>query len=145
MVSVLAMITGNNISIEQATITKDLPRTGRCPPLATRWKPGQSGNPNGRPIGAKKQDQLLEQYAPVRIKDSLDYVGRKKREPFYDYIANKAYESERVALKVLDKLIPNAGEDHRDTVPQNVVVVIRADQVDSVQISPPSPQIERSA
>jgi Family of unknown function (DUF5681) len=23
------------------------------PPLSTRWKPGQSGNPKGRPKGAK--------------------------------------------------------------------------------------------
>jgi hypothetical protein len=32
----------------------------RIPPLETRFKPGQSGNPNGRPKGAKNFKTLFE-------------------------------------------------------------------------------------
>ena len=42
---------------------------GVVPPVETRWKPGQSGNPNGRPKGAATSfervlEQELERHVP---------------------------------------------------------------------------------
>ena len=42
---------------------------GIVPPIETRWKPGQSGNPNGRPKGAATSfervlEQELERHVP---------------------------------------------------------------------------------
>jgi hypothetical protein len=40
-----------------------------CPPVATRFKPGQSGNPRGRPKGLKGVDQVLRQALERRVPD----------------------------------------------------------------------------
>ena len=37
------------------------------PPLSTRWKPGQSGNPKGRPKGAKNMMAHLHEALSRRI------------------------------------------------------------------------------
>jgi len=39
------------------------------PPRSTRFKPGQSGNPNGRPRGAKNFAVAIEQELAPRIHD----------------------------------------------------------------------------
>jgi hypothetical protein len=40
----------------------DAGRGGVVPPVETRWKPGESGNPNGRPNGAATSfERVLEQ------------------------------------------------------------------------------------
>lgn len=42
--------------------TEGAGKGGVIPPLETRWKPGQSGNPNGRPKGAATSfERVLEQ------------------------------------------------------------------------------------
>jgi len=40
-----------------------------CPPIATRFRPGQSGNPRGRPKGSKSIDQVLRQALDRRVPD----------------------------------------------------------------------------
>lgn len=39
------------------------------PPIATRFRPGQSGNPRGRPKGSKSLDQVLRQALDRRVSD----------------------------------------------------------------------------
>ena len=39
------------------------------PPVATRFRPGQSGNPRGRPKGSKSLDQVLRQALDRRVSD----------------------------------------------------------------------------
>jgi hypothetical protein len=39
------------------------------PPIATRFRPGQSGNPRGRPKGSKSLDQVLRQALERRVPD----------------------------------------------------------------------------
>jgi hypothetical protein len=48
------------------------PKVGyRSPPVATRWKPGQSGNPKGKPKGAKNLATVVikEAKSKVVVKD----------------------------------------------------------------------------
>jgi Family of unknown function (DUF5681) len=47
-----------------------------CPPLSTRWKPGQSGNPKGRPKGAKNMMSYFRQELnrKITIKKAEEYV-----------------------------------------------------------------------
>ena len=40
------------------------------PPVSTRFKPGQSGNPRGRPKGSKSLDQVLRQALNRRVPDT---------------------------------------------------------------------------
>jgi len=49
------------------------------PPEATRFKPGQSGNPNGRPKGSKNFDTLFEE--ELRRPVSLREGGRVQKMP----------------------------------------------------------------
>jgi hypothetical protein len=37
------------------------------PPVATRWKPGQSGNPRGRPRGSKNLETILSEALNEKI------------------------------------------------------------------------------
>ena len=39
------------------------------PPISTRFQPGQSGNPRGRPKGSKSLDQVLRQALERRVPD----------------------------------------------------------------------------
>jgi hypothetical protein len=45
--------------------------------MATAWKPGQSGNPAGRPIGARQRisEKLLASRWPQRLADSRLRAG----------------------------------------------------------------------
>jgi Family of unknown function (DUF5681) len=42
----------------------------RRPPVSTRFKPGTSGNPSGKPKGSKSLNQLLRQALNRRVPDS---------------------------------------------------------------------------
>lgn len=48
------------------------------PPIATRWKPGQSGNPKGRPKGAKNMlsyfNEALSKKIPIKEGGRTRYV-----------------------------------------------------------------------
>jgi hypothetical protein len=60
----------------------DRPRTGKYtvgkgrPPVATRFKPGRSGNPKGRPKGSKNAQSLAK--AELGRKVVVTVNGRKK-------------------------------------------------------------------
>ena len=64
-------------SSERGSVMRKKPTTQRAsnyqvgkgrPPLATRWKPGQSGNLRGRPKGAKNLITILEQTLNQKVK-----------------------------------------------------------------------------
>jgi Family of unknown function (DUF5681) len=64
-----ASIAEDDEPVHEAESTEDKVGYGR-PPVATRFKPGQSGNPRGRPKGSKGLDQVLRQALERRVPDS---------------------------------------------------------------------------
>lgn len=51
-------------------------RGGNIPPVETRWRPGESGNPNGRPKGSKTSfERILEQELDRLVAGDPDLDG----------------------------------------------------------------------
>jgi hypothetical protein len=73
------------------------------PPRSTRFKPGQSGNPNGRPRGAKNFAVAIEQELVTRV--TVTENGRRrrisKREVIAKHLVNKAASGDLKAIPLL--------------------------------------------
>jgi hypothetical protein len=57
------------------------------PPRHTRFKPGQSGNPNGRPTGSKNFATILQQQLRKKVTVTVD--GKPKRMAVQEVIARR--------------------------------------------------------
>lgn len=73
------------------------------PPKASQWKPGQSGNPKGRPKVEKDFEKLFdhELSVPVRITDGGGARTTTKRELFVKTLINSALKGDRSAQKLV--------------------------------------------
>jgi hypothetical protein len=75
----------------------------RKPPRSTQFKPGQSGNPAGRPRGAKNFANAIEQELAARV--SVTENGRRrrisKREVIAKHLVNKAAGGDLKAIPLL--------------------------------------------
>ncbi len=73
------------------------------PPRSTRFKPGQSGNPNGRPRGAKNFAVAIEQELDSWV--TVTENGRRrrisKREVIAKHLVNKAASGDLKAIPLL--------------------------------------------
>lgn len=97
------------IELEQPKTTK----VGYCsPPEHTRFKKGQSGNPQGRPKGTLNMATVLER--TLREKVVINENGRRKTvtklEAGLKQLANKAASGELKALQLLAALVRSAEE-----------------------------------
>ena len=94
------------------------------PPRHTRFKPGQSGNPKGRPKGSKNFATILQQQLTKKITITVD--GKPRRMTIQEVIARRlATDSMKGTTKAMELLIrltsAKSGEDAnkeaaRDTV-----------------------------
>jgi len=74
------------------------------PPRYTRFKPGQSGNPNGRPKGSKNFAMILQQQLRKMVTITVD--GKPKRVTVQEVIARRlANDSMKGTTKAMELLI----------------------------------------
>ena len=93
--------------------TLKAPKVGYCnPPGTTRFKKGQSGNPNGRPKGTLNMATVLER--TLREKVVINENGRRKTitklEAAIKQLTNKAASGELKALQLMAALVRSAEE-----------------------------------
>jgi uncharacterized protein DUF5681 len=74
------------------------------PPRHTRFKPGQSGNPKGRPKGSKNFATILQQQLTKKITITVD--GKPRRMTVQEVIARRlATDSMKGTTKAMELLI----------------------------------------
>ena len=82
------------------------------PPLETRWKPGQSGNPKGRPQGARNVSAVLSDVLRQRV--AVTENGKTRRMPVLEAmmrrLANDALRGNPAAIKLLLSIVERHGE-----------------------------------
>jgi len=122
------------------------------PPRSTRFKPGQSGNPAGRPRGAKNFAVAIEQELVTRV--TVTENGRRrrisKREVIAKHLVNKAASGDLKAIPLLlnearahQGTLADAGPDQVLDTPEDrkvldgIIARIRSSSPESV----PSPPI----
>ncbi len=89
------------------------------PPKASQYKPGQSGNPKGRPKGARNLLKLISKHAARKV--TVIEGGVEKKMPRIDVVIsalfNKASKGDVSAARLLTNLILAAsqlpGEDYQ--------------------------------
>lgn len=76
------------------------------PKKDTRFKPGKSGNPKGRPKGSRNRANLLEEVVNATIQVSENGERKKvtKLEAGYIQLANKAASGDLQAIKILNEM-----------------------------------------
>src|SRR6266446_10286457 len=73
------------------------------PPLATRFRPGQSGNSKGRPRGAKSVATSVDEALNERVSVTENGKRRKitKRQAMFKQLANRAAQGDHKATQLL--------------------------------------------
>jgi Family of unknown function (DUF5681) len=82
------------------------------PPHANRFKPGQSGNPGGRPKGAKSINTMMHEALYRKITISENGSSRKITvvEGFFRKVTKSALEGDRQAAGLMLKLLSYADQ-----------------------------------
>jgi hypothetical protein len=77
------------------------------PPRHTRFKKGQSGNPKGRPVGAKNLSTLLSEALnePVIVTENGRHRKITKRQAMITQLVNRSATADFRALKILLDII----------------------------------------
>lgn len=77
------------------------------PPIETRFKSGQSGNPKGRPRGSLNISTIVEREGStkVNIKEGNKQIKLSKREVIIKSLFNKAMSGDKNALKLCIELM----------------------------------------
>lgn len=85
------------------------------PPEHTRFRPGQSGNPAGRPRAARNLSTLLESELkkPVTVREGGSVRSVAKREALVASLVNKALQGDIRASSLLIALIQRVEAEHR--------------------------------
>ena len=83
------------------------------PPQHSRFRPGRSGNPRGRPKGSKNSVTLLTEALEEKaiIKEAGERRTINKREVVFKQLVNKAAGGDLQAMRLLISLLPGA-DDH---------------------------------
>lgn len=77
------------------------------PPIHGQFKPGQSGNPKGRPKKRQTNAELMNQAFDKKMTVNVDgkKVRRTKRELFFEVVINEALKKDKTAMNIALKLL----------------------------------------
>ena len=91
------------------------------PPAATRFKPGQSGNPNGRPKGAKNvETDLSEELGQkIKVREGEQTIRISKQRAMIKALLAKALRGDTRAIALLLNLTLRT----QDTAPEEKVLM----------------------
>ncbi len=101
----------------------------RRPPKQHQFKPGQSGNPKGRPKGAPTLHELMEKEATkhVKLKQGDKVIVVPKLEALARRVFNKALEGDLAAARMIFQLA--AGPDVPATAESAESFVLPGDDI----------------
>src|SRR5262245_43061967 len=96
------------------------------PPKHSRFKPGQSGNPNGRPKGAKSLKTLLEEALASSVTIMEGGIARKTelRRLLFKSLVGKAVKGDARSTAVLVRLMEQYGLSRPDGEDNKGIVVV---------------------
>lgn len=99
------------------------------PPAHSRFKKGQSGNPKGRPKGAKSPKVLLEEALSASVTVMENGVPKKTelRRLLFKSLVSKAVKGDSRSTRLLVKLMEQYGLSQADGEDGKIVVVIDSD------------------
>ena len=113
---------------------KNSEKVGRGnPPKDTRWKPGQSGNPKGRPKGIKYMSELLREQLD-QVPETIDGKPNTKtwRDLICDSILRAAVKGNQPAItkELLDRIEGKVKDTHQveGDVPISIVYKLVGDR-----------------
>lgn len=97
------------------------------PPKGNQFRPGQSGNPHGRPAGSKSPKKMLTRLLAERIRVLRDGGETKlsSYEVMLEVCARKAAQGDRRAKRNLDRIRAHFGApEAEDKTPSGGVLVV---------------------
>lgn len=132
----------------QSTKGKGAGKNGGNPPKDTQFRPGRSGNPEGRPKGSKNVRTILTEAARAPVSVTINGKTRKisKIEATAIQLANKAASGDRFAvgkfLDLMDEIETRAAAARRTQFPLSEVdvEVLRAAYERMKQTDPKQPE-----
>jgi hypothetical protein len=90
----------------------------RRPPESSRFKPGLSGNPKGRPKGSRPVGTVLQEIIQQKI--AVTENGKTRRLPVLEImlrrLANEAMRGEQRSIKFLLSLLEHYGDSSQATL-----------------------------
>ena len=102
------------------------------PPKSGQFKPGQSGNPKGRPVGSKNTYKLLDDVVneKVQITKNGKPIKITKKVAMLLQATNKAAQGDLKALQILLPMM-TAADDKNDELAK-VAKAIRQDDIEII-------------